>query len=309
MNVLKVNNLEFGYDKPIAKVSFELYKGQKLAIIGENGAGKSTLLKTLNGNIPKISGEFEFGYHVKWEYYDQQIQFENPKKTVLEEMCDTFPKFTVTEIRTLLGNFLFSGDDVFKEINMLSGGEKARLQLCKILKKKPNLLLLDEPTNHLDIVGKEVLERILKEYKGTIIFIAHDRYFISKIADCILEFNCGQANYYNEDYKLYTENKKKRRENVQELPKQSNAKSKKNAETNEYFLNKEKNRIKNQISKIEREIEEKEEEIKKIESEMMLEDVSTDYVKLNELQERIKDINREIDEKLKKWEELENSLN
>lgn len=158
-----------------------LYKGQKLAIIGENGIGKSTLLKTLNGNIPKISGSFEYGYHVDKQYFDQQMEFKNPEDTVFDDFYKTFPELTTTQIRTILGTFLFSGEDVFKKIKVLSGGERARLQLCKIFKKGANLLLLDEPTNHMDIIGKESLENILKEYKGTLIFVSHDRYFVNKM--------------------------------------------------------------------------------------------------------------------------------
>ena len=187
-SVLDVKDLEIGYDKPIQKVSFNLYKGQKLAIIGENGIGKSTLLKTLNGNIPKIDGSFEYGYHVDRQYFDQQIEFKNPENTVFDDFYETFPELTTTQIRTILGTFLFSGEDVFKKIKVLSGGERARLQLCKIFKKGPNLLLLDEPTNHMDIIGKESLESILKEYKGTLIFVSHDRYFVNKIADSLLVF-------------------------------------------------------------------------------------------------------------------------
>ncbi len=305
--MLKVKNLEIGYSKSIATVSFELFKGQKLAIIGENGIGKSTLLKTLNGIIPKINGEFDFGYNVNKEYYDQQIKFQKPENTILEEMSECFPKLTVTEIRTLLGTFLFSGEDVFKKINVLSGGEKARLQLCKILKKQPNLLLLDEPTNHLDIIGKEVLERILKEYKGTIIFIAHDRYFISKIADCILEFSNGNVNYYNRTYKEYEEYKKVQRQNNLEILETRN--TRKDNKNNKYFLAKEVNKLKNQIVKIEKEIEENENTIKELEKEMMKEEINTDYCKLNELQEKIQEINNQIESKMIKWEELNNSYN
>lgn len=186
--VLSAKKLQFGYNNPLGEVSFELYKGQKLGIIGENGIGKSTLLKTLMGYIPKISGEYEYGYHVNKEYFDQQMEFLNLSNTIFDEFSEEFPRLLANEVRNSLGAFLFSGEDVFKEINVLSGGEKVRLQLCKIFKKKPNLLLLDEPTNHMDIIGKESLENILKEYKGTLIFVSHDRYFVNKIADSILAF-------------------------------------------------------------------------------------------------------------------------
>ena len=148
------------------------------------------------GYIPKISGEYEYGYHVNKEYFDQQMEFLDPNSTIFDDFSKEFPRLTTTEVRNALGAFLFSGGDVFKEIKVLSGGEKVRLQLCKIFKKKPNLLLLDEPTNHMDIVGKESLENILKEYKGSLIFVSHDRYFVNKIADSILAFEPERNNLF-----------------------------------------------------------------------------------------------------------------
>ena len=304
--VLKVDKLEIGYDKPIAEVSFELYKGQKLAIIGENGTGKSTLLKTLNGDIPKIKGEFEFGYHVQTGYFDQQMEFSNPENTIFEEIAESFPELTTTQVRTLLGTFLFTGEDVFKKIKVLSGGERGRLQLCKVLKKQPNVLLLDEPTNHMDILGKESLENILKEYTGTLIFVSHDRYFVNKLADCILEFDNGRVTFYNKNYQEYLEYKEN---NIKEQEEAKIVnKKEKNKNTNQYFIEKEKNKIKNKINKIEREIEQKEDEIKKIEKEMANDEISSDYLKLNELQNDIQKINAEIEEKMKEWENLNQKL-
>ena len=324
-NVLKVEKLQIGYEKPIAEVTFELFKGQKLAIIGENGTGKSTLLKTLNGNIPKIGGQFEYGYHVQKEYFDQQLEFINPENTILEEITEVFPELTTTQIRTLLGTFLFSGEDVFKKINVLSGGERARLQLCKILKKQPNLLLLDEPTNHMDIVGKESLENILKEYTGTLIFVSHDRYFVNKIANCILEFSNEKVTFYNMNYQEYLESKQKNEEeeyfNDKEKRILNNSENKNYFKSgysqkeikstnskNEYYLEKERNKIKNKIKKIESEIEQKENEIKEIEKEMQNEEISSDYLKLNELQELIEKINIGIEQKMQEWEELNKNI-
>ena len=324
-NVLKVEKLQIGYEKPIAEVTFELFKGQKLAIIGENGTGKSTLLKTLNGNIPKIGGQFEYGYHVQKEYFDQQLEFINPENTILEEITEAFPELTTTQIRTLLGTFLFSGEDVFKKINVLSGGERARLQLCKILKKQPNLLLLDEPTNHMDIVGKESLENILKEYTGTLIFVSHDRYFVNKIANCILEFSNEKVTFHNMNYQEYLESKQKNEEeeyfNDKEKRILNNSENKNYFKSgysqkeikstnskNEYYLEKERNKIKNKIKKIESEIEQKENEIKEIEKEMQKEEISSDYLKLNELQETKQKLNKEIEKKMTEWEELNENL-
>ena len=301
--VLTAKNLEIGYDKPIQNVTFELYKGQKLGIIGENGIGKSTLLKTLNGNIQKFGGEFEYGYHVVKGYFDQQMEFLNIENTVFDEISNTFPNLTTTQIRNILGSFLFSGDEVFKKIKVLSGGEKGRLQLCKILKQGPNLLLLDEPTNHMDIVGKESLENILKEYKGTLIFVSHDRYFVNKIADSLLIFEKNKVTYFNGNYEEYT---RKRMEQEEKIDDHIDKKETTNftKKENSYFLNKEKSKIKNKISKIEREIEQKESEKKQIEEQMQDEEICTDYLKLKELQENLQKLNEEIENKMEEWESL-----
>lgn len=310
--VLTVKNLQIGYNKPIADVSFELFKGQKLAIIGENGIGKSTLLKTLNGDIPKLSGEFEYGYHVKKGYFDQQMEFSNTENTVFDEFYTNFPNLTTTQIRTILGTFLFTGEDVFKKIKVLSGGEKGRLQLCMIFKKGPNLLLLDEPTNHMDIVGKESLENILKEYKGTLIFVSHDRYFVNKIADSLLIFEKGNVTYFNGTYEEYTRKKEEQEQNDNSLIVENDIKKenvKENKTQNSYFINKEKNRINNRINKLEKEIEDKENEIRSLQDEMQKEEISTDYLKLKELQDKIQEINDEIENKMLEWEELNNRIN
>ena len=304
--VLTAKNLEIGYDKPIQNVTFELYKGQKLGIIGENGIGKSTLLKTLNGNIQKFGGEFEYGYHVVKGYFDQQMEFLNIENTVFDEISNTFPNLTTTQIRNILGSFLFSGDEVFKKIKVLSGGEKGRLQLCKILKQGPNLLLLDEPTNHMDIVGKESLENILKEYKGTLIFVSHDRYFVNKISDSLLIFEKNKVTYFNGNYEEYT---RKRIEQEEKINDQINKKETINSRNsgqkeNSYFLNKEKSKTKNKISKIEREIEQIESEKKQIEEQMQDEEICTDYLKLKELQENLQKLNEEIENKMEEWESL-----
>ena len=297
--VLTVKDLQIGYDKPLAKLSFNLYRGQKLGIIGENGIGKSTLLKTIDGKIPKIDGEFSLGFNVKLGYFDQQMEFENPEDTVFDEFYKKFPNLTTTQIRTILGSFLFTGEDVFKKINMLSGGEKGRLQLCETFKKGPNLLLLDEPTNHMDIVGKETLENMLKEYKGTIIFISHDRYFVNKIADCILEFEKGKVTFFDGNYEDYMQTKaSKDNQETSNILKKVKQEKKTN---NDYFINKENNRTKAKINKLEKEIEEKENKVKDLQKEMLKEEYSTDYVKLKEIQDEIQQLNQEIEEKMAEW--------
>lgn len=303
--VVSVKDLQIGYDKPLAKVNFELYKGQKLGIIGENGKGKSTLLKTLMGNIPKISGEFEFGYHVRKEYFDQQMSSLDMNSTVFDDFSKEFPDLGMTKARQALGAFLFSGEDVFKEIKVLSGGEKVRLELCKIFKKQANLLLLDEPTNHMDILGKESLENILKEYKGSLIFVSHDRYFVNKIADSILAFEPNGVVYFKGNYEEYCKYKESINvENVVEVKSTNNTKK----TNNQYFQDKENTRRKNRIKKLEAEIEEKENEIKLLRIEMEDENNCTDYIKLKELQEKIQETEQEIEAKMLEWEELNEIL-
>jgi len=305
--VISTKNLKIGYNgNSLADVSFELYKGQKLAIIGENGKGKSTLLKTLMGYIPKISGDYEYGYHVIKEYFDQQIEFENLNDTIFDDFNKDFPSLTTTEIRKLLGMFLFSGEDVFKEIKVLSGGEKVRLQLCKIFKKEANLLLLDEPTNHMDIIGKESLENILKEYSGTLVVVSHDRYFVNKIADCILAFEPDGVTYFNGNYEEYCEYKENMLYNKTDEEKLNNTKTKNI--NNEYFKNKEKTKMKNKLNKLELEIEQKENEIERLKLEMQKEEICTDYIKLKELQDNISNIEHDIESKMLEWEELENNI-
>ena len=204
-DVLSVLNLSIGYDHPLSTVNFDLKKGEKLGILGGNGLGKSTLLKTLVNQIAPLGGEYHFGTNVQIGYFDQQMAMYSSNKTVLDDYWDEFPNLTETEARSALGAFLFTGEDVFKNINMLSGGEKVRLALCKILKRRPNVLILDEPTNHMDIVGKETLESMLKDYTGTLIFVSHDRYFVRKVANRLLVFEDGTTHLYQFGYEEYQE--------------------------------------------------------------------------------------------------------
>lgn len=292
--VLTVRELEIGYDNiPLVKVSFELFKGEKLAIIGENGKGKSTLIKTLMGIIPKISGKYTFGYNVEKQYFDQQIEFLNEENTVYEEYEQTFNGEEPHQIRKVLGSFLFSGDDVFKKINVLSGGEKVRLGLCKILRKNPNFLLLDEPTNHLDILGKENLEEILNSYEGSVLFVSHDRYFINKIATSLLIFEKDKVIYFRGKYQDYLEQKNKQSEQVY----------KKEYKKQKVSLCIEKNKTA-LIKKIEKEIDIKESKKKEIEKKMLEEKMYSDYKKMNELQSAHEKLEKAIEEKMKEWEEL-----
>ena len=210
--VLSVRNLEVGYDVPLARISFELKRGEKIAVVGDNGTGKSTLLKTLVGRLPALGGEFGFGVNVQIGYFDQESAQYASAKDVLTDFWEEFSDLTQTEARSALGAFLFTQDDVFRQVKLLSGGEKARLALCKIFQRRPNLLILDEPTNHMDIVGKETLENLLKAYEGTVLFVSHDRYFVRRVADKLLELRAEGTAFYPFGYEQYAEERAKRRE-------------------------------------------------------------------------------------------------
>lgn len=215
--VLNVKDLKIGYDEELADVSFLLEKGQKLAILGENGIGKSTLLKTLVGLVKPLSGRFSFGPNVEWGYFDQQEAVVNdapPDQTVLDNFWEEYPKLVREQVRGALGAFLFSGEDVMKQMGQLSGGEKVRLELCKMFYRKPNLLILDEPTNHMDMAGKDALEKMLGDFPGTILFVSHDRYFVSRIATGVLDFGTHEVRQYGGSYEEYLEEKQKRESGV-----------------------------------------------------------------------------------------------
>lgn len=290
--VLTVRDLEFGYDGvSLGKCSFEVYRGQKLAIIGENGKGKSTLIKTLMGVIPKISGKFTYGFNVNKEYFDQQIEFLNDENTIYDEYSLSFPDEDALQIRKTLGAFLFVGEDVFKKIKTLSGGEKVRLALCKILKKSPNMLLLDEPTNHLDIIGKENLEDLLCSYEGSLVFVSHDRYFINKVADSLLVFEKDKVIYFRGTYKEYFESR------VEEVSTKTVEKVKKDKVVKEKSLA-------SKIRTIEKEIDVLEKKIKFLNDEILNEQVRCNYVRIGEIQKEVEDVEKVLEEKMMEWEEL-----
>ncbi|MBR3252136.1 MAG: ABC-F type ribosomal protection protein, partial [Erysipelotrichaceae bacterium] len=181
-NVLSLDHFKVGYDKPLAEVTLEIHKGDRICVMGDNGTGKSTLLKSVIGEIKPLDGYMMFGHQIEVGYFDQNLANFHSGNTVLEELWNEYPDLDMYKIRSVLGAFLFSADEVFKEVSVLSGGEKVRLSLAKLMMKKANFLILDEPTNHLDIISKEALENALSEYDGTILFVSHDRYFIKKLA-------------------------------------------------------------------------------------------------------------------------------
>ncbi len=293
--VLKVNNLSVGYDKVLNTSSFELIKKERLGIIGENGTGKSTILKTIMGIIPKLNGDIEFGSNVTIGYFDQEQKTLNEGLTIYEEFKSKFPEMNDFEIRKSLASFLFYNEDLDKKIEVLSGGEKVRLELCEVIIKKPNILILDEPTNHLDILSKVRLEEILKDYPGTILFVSHDRMFINNIANVLLVLKNKEAKYYNYNYAEYLERVKEEEiilENKIET-KKSNSKPK-NLKSNE----------KKEIKKIEIEIKKKEEKIKELQSSLYEPSIYNDYNKVNEINNEINKLEEELLELMTKLEEI-----
>ncbi|MBR4100021.1 MAG: ABC-F family ATP-binding cassette domain-containing protein [Clostridia bacterium] len=296
-DVLSVKELAVGYDSVLSKVSLEVKRGDKIGIIGGNGLGKSTFIKTLMGQVKALSGEYKFGPRVSIGYFDQQLAQYSSTNTVLADFMLEFPQLTEFEARSALGAFVFSGEDVFKTVDMLSGGERVRLALCKIFKRKPNFLLLDEPTNHLDIVGKETLEEILKEFSGTVIFVSHDRYFIKEISTSLLDFKKGEAQLYPFGYEQYLS---KARPTVESILKEAKPKEKKTYTT----PLKEKAKREKALKKAEEKIAQLEAEISALESEQTSEENLSDYVKLAEIGERLEVLQEELEKAYNDWESL-----
>lgn len=314
-NVINAKNLEIGYDKVLSTVTFLLQKKERLAIIGENGKGKSTLLKTLVGEIPALGGEFKFGQNVEWGYFDQHkavMEKFDPEQTVLDNFREAYPDYLREEVRSALGGFLFSGEEVEKKMEQLSGGEKVRLALCKMLQTRPNLLILDEPTNHMDIVGKDALEKMLNEYEGTVLFVSHDRYFISRVATGILEFSSenpaqGNVKQYKMSYEQYLEEKEREKAGLvgnansssPAVGKGNNASKPSNTGSlgvSEHTLDdvfdkktyynpgKILSRLKKQLEKYEKMLAESEEKAADYKLQLMNPELATDYPKLMEIQ-------------------------
>lgn len=302
-DVLSVKELTKGYDRTplFKKLSFEVKKNDRLLIIGANGSGKSTLLQILSGNISSGEGSFHFGYNVRMGYYDQ-YQHLNDHKTVLEELWDD-SRLNHTEVRSLLATFLFKGDDVFKEVKVLSGGERARLVLAKLMQKKVNLLLLDEPTNHLDIESREALENALMNFEGTIIAVSHDRYFINKLATRILHFSGeGEVIAYNGGYEAFCEHFAQKQELSDQNRKTISTLSANDWEARKKQKQEERKRL-SRIQKIEEEMESAEARIRSIDEETAT--ISTDYVALQKLYEEKDSLQAKCDALLGEWDSLQ----
>lgn len=291
--VLKLDQLVIGYDHPLAKVSLTLRHGQRLAILGPNGQGKSTLLKTIVGRLPALGGEMLLGHQIEIGYFDQELETGKGTQTVLEELWNAFPDLTHTQVRTVLGSFLFTADEVFKSVNVLSGGEKVRLSLAKLMLQRANLLILDEPTNHLDILGKEALEKSLADYDGTLIFVSHDRYFIQKMANTVLEINQGTATLTEMGYTQFTEAK-----SVSEANESSEKR-------NDLPVSRESlGRLKKQLVKLEEAITEKEDELATQRELRYDPHYYHDHTNMRQLDERIDAIHNELSALLADWEAL-----
>lgn len=289
-DVLKLKNLSVGYTKELFNIDLNLEREDKLGIIGDNGIGKSTLIKTITGVIPPIKGKVILGQNVKYAYFSQQLENLNKENTIYDEIKNTFNEMTPLEVRTLLGNFNFKGDDVFKQIKDLSGGEKVRVSLCKILNSKPNLLILDEPTNHLDLINKETIESLLTDYKGTLIIVSHDRYLINKVCTKLLVIEKNKTTLYNYGYKEYLEKRV-----VSDSPKVNK----------EEKTKKEKKNIDKTNGKkiIEKEINDLEKKVNLLNNELLKSEVYMDQLKSKDILLQIESLNKLID---KKYIDLEN---
>ena len=308
-DVLKVENLSVGYDNQVITddLNFQINRLDRVALIGPNGIGKSTILKTVAQTLPPLKGDIYYGKSLDMGYFDQEQANLNSSYTVLNEVWNCFPGRLEKDIRTLLGNFLFTGDGVFKTVNQLSGGEKVRLTLCKLMLEKNNFLLLDEPTNHLDIDSKEMLELSLEDYEGTVFFISHDRYFIDKIATRVLEVTPHGVTSYIGNYSDYTEKKQQLAEKEAALQAEN---SKKNDEPTitDYQKQKEQRRLeqqrKRQLEDIETKISEYEEELAYNQAELFKEEVYLDTQKSAEVQSRIEELEQLLADAMETWESL-----
>lgn len=307
-DVLICKNLAKSFDdKQLFKnVDIHIRKGERVFIIGGNGCGKTTLFRILTGKTPMDSGEYDYGANVEIGYFDQMQQNLDLSKTALDEVWDTFPNMTQTEVRSALASFLFKGDEVFKPLSKMSGGERARVSLLKLMLKGSNFLLLDEPTNHLDASSREELEKTLLDYSGIMLIVSHDRYFINKIADRILLLTNNGVKEYLGNYDYYLERTTAEKQGVVLT---ESKKEKKEKPQNDYFLQKQKQseerKRQTKLKKAEAEIERLDEEIAKTQELLSSEEVAADYEKLMELSKLLEDLQKQQEEQYEIWEELE----
>lgn len=311
-DVLQVKDVSIGYEKEpvIEHVNMRLTRGDSVALVGPNGIGKSTLLKSIVNKLKTLSGEVSFGSNVSIGYYDQEQANLTSSKRVLNELWDDYPLEPEKEIRTILGNFLFTGDDVLKPVSSLSGGQKARLALAKLMMQKSNLLILDEPTNHLDLNSKEILENALIDYPGTLLFVSHDRYFINRVTTTVVELSTDGAQEYLGDYDYYIEKKNEMIERAEfeqqgaDVPVQKTiAQEKLNYLEEKERKKSERQRIR-KIEEIEQNIANLEEEIAQLEEELCLPEVYADYERASEITTAKQTKQEELEKFMAEWEEL-----
>ncbi len=312
-DVLHAEGLSKSFDGTtlFSNLDIDIKRGEKTAIVGPNGIGKSTLLKILLGKAEKTAGEIKWGTNVHVGYYDQEQHNFNENNTIFQEISDTYPEMTSGEIRNVLAAFVFEGDDVFKLISSLSGGEKGRVSLAKIMLSKANFLILDEPTNHLDIFSKEILESAINNYEGTVLYVSHDRYFINKTATKIIELSKEGVTEYLGNYDYYTEKKNTAKreemlfgENTPQPEKQEATETKLSYQAQKEQQAKER-KLKNQIKKIETEIEETEEKIQSLDEELMKPEIATDADKARELFDQKTELETHLSELYDKWESIQ----
>lgn len=341
-DVLFVQNLSIGYDSELSLVNLDIKRGERIGVIGDNGIGKSTLLKTLVSEIKPLAGDYRYGVNVEIGYFDQRMAQYTSEKTVLDDFWDEYPNLTMTEARNALGAFLFTQDEVYKDVSMLSGGERVRLALSKIFQKKPNVLILDEPTNHMDMIGKETLEAMLMNFPGTVIFVSHDRYFVKKVATRLLVMDENGSQMFNFGYEEYEEKysplvnisrNASDKKNVNkgtggyndsygDVKSVDNADSTSNVKElggsfkadgedanltkaqKSYKEGKEAEKIKRKIGKLEKEMQEIEEKIEALKEELAKPENASNYMKLSEIQAEIDENDERLLEIMEEWEEL-----
>ncbi|MCC3289126.1 ABC-F family ATP-binding cassette domain-containing protein [Bacillus cereus] len=311
-DVLQVNDATIGYDgNPIIEhVTMRLTRGDSVALVGPNGIGKSTLLKSIVNKLPLLNGDVSFGSNVSVGYYDQEQANLTSSKRVLNELWDEYPLQPEKEIRTILGNFLFTGDDVLKPVSSLSGGQKARLALAKLMMQKSNLLILDEPTNHLDLNSKEILENALIDYPGTLLFVSHDRYFINRVTTTVVELSTEGAQEYLGDYDYYVEKKNEMIERAELEQQESDVPVQKVVaqEKLNYLEEKERKKLERQrtrkIEELEQSIVELEEEIATLEDQLCLPEIYADYEKASEITTKKQTLQEQLETCMAEWEEL-----
>ena len=291
-NVLSMDHFQVGYDEVLAEVTLDVLRGERVCVMGDNGTGKSTLLKTIVGLLEPLGGYIMLGHQIEIAYFDQNLANFTSGNTVLEELWNEYPDLDMYKVRSVLGAFLFTADEVFKEVNVLSGGEKVRLSLAKLMLKKANFLILDEPTNHLDILSKEALENALSDYEGTILFVSHDRYFIRKIATSCLVIDKDKVTYYPDGYKDYIDVKVKEELEENKQEKKEKVPLKQLKQKPKYNLA----RLENEISLMEDILEDK--RALRYEPEYY-----QDMNKMAELDDEIDEIHNQIHALEEKWEE------